>query len=326
MKNATLRQLTVFETVARCLSFTRAAEELGVSQAAVSIQVKNLEENLGLALFEQIGKKIYLTEAGRELYRYCREIGRQLAAAETTLERLKGIESGQLRLVATSAAKYFMPRLLAEFLRGRPGVTVDLRIANREVLLAQLDANECDMAVMVSAPAEAGLVTEPFLTDPLVVVAAPDHPLAAERAIPLERLAAEPFLMREPGSATRLLIEEFFGARGLSLSAVMVVNSNEAIKHGVGSGLGVAILPWQSVVHELEAAQLARLDVISLDLEYTWCLVHRQEKRFSCVAEAFRAHLLQAARQLAATPAGRADAASPRQRAAAAGGETGDER
>lgn len=295
MKNTTLRQLTVFETVARHLHFTRAAEALGTTQPSVSMQIKQLEDNLGVALFEQVGKRVHLTEAGRELHRYCREISRQLAEAEIALGRLKGIQGGQLRLAIAPTAKYFMPRLLAEFVRRYPGVAVDLRIADHETMLEQLETNERDMVVMASPPQDSMLVAEPFLVDPLVAIAAPDHALAGAGAVSPVRLAQEPFLLREPGSETRHAIERFFAEQGLTVSAGMTVNSNEAIKQGVQAGLGVAIVPLYSISLEREVGRLVVLDIPVMTLQCAWHLVHRQEKRFSCVAEAFRSFVLQEA-------------------------------
>lgn len=300
MKNTTLRQLIVFETVARHLHFTRAAEALGTTQPSVSTQIKQIEDNLGVALFEQIGKRTHLTEAGRELYRHCREISRQLAAAETALDRLKGIERGELRIAIAPTAKYFVPRLLAEFVQRHPGVIVDLHIATRDAMLEQIDANERDMAVMAAPPEDATLTAEPLLTDPLVAIAPPGHALTGERAVPPARLAQEPFLLREPGSETRRVIEQFFAQQETVLSAVVTVNSNEAIKQGVQAGLGVAIVPLQSVAPERDTGQLTILDIAPMPLVCAWHLVHRREKRFSCVAEAFRDFVLQKARQLAA--------------------------
>ena len=296
MKNATLRQLTVFETVARRLHFTRAAEELGTTQPSVSMQVKQLEDNLGVALFEQLGKRIYLTEVGQEMYRYCRNISQHLADAETALGRLKGIQGGQLRLAIAPTAKYFVPRLLAEFVRRHPGVVVDLNVAGREELLAQIEDNVRDMVVMALPPPDPTLVAEPFFTDTLVAIAPADHALAKVRAVSPELLAQEPFLLREPGSETRHMIERFFVEQGLAVSEIMTVNSNEAIKQGVQAGLGVAIVPLQSVTLERDAGRLAVLDIAAMPWQYSWHLVHRQEKRFSCVAEDFRGFVLQEAR------------------------------
>lgn len=297
MKNTTLRQLTVFEAVARHLHFTRAAEALGTTQPSVSMQIKQLEDNLGVALFEQIGKRIHLTEAGREMYEYCREISRQLAAAETTLERLKGVRGGKLRLAIAPTAKYFVPQLLAQFLRQYPGVVMDVSVASHETLLAQVEDNECDLVVMTSPPSDPSLVAVSFLTEPLVAIVPPDHALAQTRAVPLARLAQEPMLMREPGSETRQLIEQFFGEQDLAITVAMTANSNETLKQGVQAGLGVAIVPLQSVIYEREAGQLAVVDVDSMALQVHWSLVHRREKRFSCVAEAFRGFVLQEAQQ-----------------------------
>ncbi len=315
MKNTTLRQLTVFETVARHLHFTRAAEALGTTQPSVSMQIKQLEDNLGVALFEQIGKRIHLTEAGREMYAYCREISRQLAAAETTLERLKGVRGGKLRLAIAPTAKYFVPQLLAQFLRQHPGVVMDLAIGSREALLAQVEDNECDMVVMTSSPPDPALMATAFLTEPLVAIVPPGHALAQARAVPPARLVQEPMLMREPGSETRRLIEQFFAERDLAISVGMTANSNEALKQGVQAGLGVAIVPLQSVIYEREAGQLAVVDVHSMELQSHWYLVHRQEKRFSCVAEAFRGFVLQEARQHLAVDASDALPHGPRRRA-----------
>jgi DNA-binding transcriptional LysR family regulator len=316
MKNTTLRQLTVFETVARHLHFTRAAEALGTTQPSVSMQIKQLEDNLGVALFEQVGKRVHLTEAGRELHRYCREISRQLAEAETALGRLKDIQGGQLRLAIAPTAKYFMPRLLAEFVRRYPGVVVDLRIEDRDAMFDQLEANERDMVVMDSLPQDPTLVAEPFLADPLVAIAAPGHALVGARAVPPVRLAQEPFLLREPGSETRHAIERFFAEQGLAVSAGMTVNSNEAIKQGVQAGLGVAIVPLYSISLEREVGRLAVLDIAAMTLQCSWHLAHRQEKRFSCVAEAFRNFVLQEARRHLA---GSANPASPAQQRRAGG-------
>lgn len=318
MKNATLRQLTVFETVARHLHFTRAAEALGTTQPSVSMQVKQLEDNLGVALFEQIGKRIHLTEAGRELCEYCREISRQLNAAETALDRLKGVQGGQLRIAMAPTAKYFLMRLLAEFVRRHPGVVVDVCIASRDAMYSQLEANERDLIVMAAPTPDPALEARPFLDDPLVAIVPPDHPLAGARAVTPARLAEEPFLLREPASETRRLVEEFFIRHSATLSAVMTVNSNEAIKQAVQAGLGVAIVPQQSIAPERAAGRIAVLDVESLPIPFTWHLVHRQDKRFSCVTEAFRDFVLQEAREYHAAPV--VDDAAPGENKCRAGG------
>lgn len=296
MKNATLRQLVVFETVAKHLHFTRAAEELGTTQPSVSMQVKQLEDSLGVPLFEQLGKRIHLTEAGQEVYRYCRSISQHLTEAETVLERFRGGSGGKLRLAIGRTAKYFVPQLLADFRRQHADVFIHLEVAGRQRLLGQLADNVCDLAIMGAPPEDQDLVAEPFLEDPLVPIAAPDHPLAQTRALPLSRLAAESFLMREPDSETRKTIDRFFAQQGVVMTAGMQINSNEAVKRSVQAGLGLAIVPLHSVALEVESGRLAVLDVAQMPLHRSWYLVHRHGKRFSRVAEAFKDFVVREAR------------------------------
>lgn len=296
MKNTTLRQLTVFLTVARHLHFTRAAHDLGMTQPSVSMHIRQLEENLGIALFEQIGKRTFLTEAGQELYRYCHTIHQQLAEAETTLERLKGAQGGQLRLAIGRTAKYFMPRLIAAFTLKHPDIVIDLDITGRDRLLAQLEDNERDMVVMGSVPADDNLEAVPFLEDPLVVIAPPTHPLAGKPKVSLATLATERFLMREPGSDTREITDDFFRRQGIEARTTMIINSNEAIKQSVQAGIGLALVPTQSVLLELEVGRLVTLALDAPAPQRVWYLVHHREKRFSAVAEGFRNFVLHKAR------------------------------
>lgn len=292
MKNVTLRQIKVFEAVAHHSSYTRAADELYLTQPAVSMQIKQLEENLEVALFEQIGKRIYLTEAGREFHRYSSHIVQQLSEAETVLEELKGVQRGNLNISVVSTAKYFAPRLLAIFSRRFQDVTVSLDVTNRERVLRQLTANEKDIAIMGIPPLDQDLVAKPFTENPLVIVAPPDHPLTAEKNIPLERLQKETFLMREPGSGTRSAMERFFEERDIHISSSMMMNSNEAIKQAVQAGLGLGIVSVHTVVLELEVQRLAILDVEHLPIMRHWYLVHRQGKRLSPLSQAFKEFIL----------------------------------
>lgn len=296
MKNTTLRQITVFLTVARHLHYTRAAHELGMTQPSVSMQIRQLEDNLGIALFELVGKRTFLTEAGQELYRYCHKIHQQLAEAETTLERLKGAQGGQLRLAISPTAKYFMPRLIAAFTLKHQDIVIDLHITGRDGLLAQLENNERDMVVMGSAPADDTLEGMPFLEDPLVVIAPPTHSLAGKRKVLATELAMERFLMREPGSDTRAVTNDFFRRQGIEPQTTMIINSNEAIKQSVQAGIGLALVPTQSVTLELEVGRLVALELDAPTLQRVWYLVHRREKRFSAIAEEFRNFVLNKAR------------------------------
>lgn len=202
MRNATLRQLKVFETVARHLSFSRAAEELHLTQPAVSTQVRQLEEHAGLPLFEQLGKKIYLTPAGTEMLHYSRAIIQQFHEVDEAMSQLKGVSGGKLNVAVISAGDYFFPRLLAEFTRRYAGVVLNLAVHNREELLHQLATNQTDLAVMVRPPHEMDATNEPFAPHPYVIVAAPTHPLAQKRNIRMSQLANEAFIVRERGSDT----------------------------------------------------------------------------------------------------------------------------
>lgn len=209
MLHLTLRQLKVFESVARHLSYSRAADELHLTQPAVSMQIKQLEGNISLPLFEQLGKRIYLTDAGRELYQYSRSISQQLADMEVALDELKGMERGKLNISVVTTANYFAPHLLAKFCQRYKGVTVSLNVSNRETVLKQLSDNLIDLAIMGQPPEDLDIDSESFIENPLVVIAPPDHPLCREQNIPVNRLAKEVFLVRESGSGTRGAMERF---------------------------------------------------------------------------------------------------------------------
>jgi len=290
--NVTFRQLKVFQAVARHLSYTQAAQVLHLSQPAVSMQVKQLEENIGLPLFEQLGKKIYLTHAGREFYRYSQEIGHLLDEAEEIMESLKGIKGGRLAVSVATTANSFATRLLAEFSRKYGGVTISLDVTNRRGLLDQLQNNETDLVIMGRPPADLELVTEPFMDNPLVVIAPPTHPLAHETNIPMKALQKETFVVRETGSGTRIAMERFFSEQGVRLTTGMEMTSNEAIKQAVEAGLGLGIVSIHTLELELETGRLVILDAENFPILRHWYLVHRQGKRLSPVAQAFRDFVL----------------------------------
>lgn len=296
MLHLTLRQLSVFESVARLGSFTRAAEELHLSQPAVSMQVKQLEESVGLPLFEQLGKKIYLTDAGKEMHHYSREIGRQLQEAESVLEEMRGLQRGKLVISMVSNANYFIPRLLSVFCQRFPGIAVNLDVANREKLLKQLADNEMDLGIMGQPPEEADSVAEPFLDNPLVVIAPPTHPLAAEKRIPVEKLGGETFLLREKGSGTRIAMERIFTQRGIAPPQGMEMSTTEAVKQAVAAGMGLAVVSLHTVGLELETGRLVVLDVEDFPILRHWYVVYRKGKRLSGVAQSFHDFLLTEAR------------------------------
>ncbi len=288
----TLRQLKVFEVVARRLSYRRAAEELFLTQPAVSMQVKSLEKQLGVALFEQLGKRVHLTGAGQEVLAYARTVTQQLDELEAVLNRMKGLSGGRLRISVATTANYFIPTLLGTFSRRYPEVTVSLDVTNRETLLEQLTENTVDLVIMGQPPAGLDVEAMPFLDNPLVVVAPPDHTLARQKRVSLARLQEETFLVRESGSGTRIAMERFFNERGMRLKTGMEVGSNEAIKQSVQAGLGLGLLSHATIEQELALRRLAVLDVEDFPIMRHWYIVHRRGKRLSPTAEAFKEFLL----------------------------------
>lgn len=287
MKNATLRQLKVFESVARNLSYTRAAEELYLTQPTVSIQLKQLTQIVGLPLLEQIGKRIYLTDTGRELLKVCRNIFEDMSRFEMLVSDMKGVKAGKLNLAIITTAKYFVPRLLGLFCQRYPGIDVSLKVTNRERVLQRLADNQDDLYVLGAPPEDMDIEIEPFLENPLVVLAASNHPLAEEKNISLQRLTEEQFLMREQGSGIRLATEQFFVERGMKLKVRMELGSNEAIKQAVVGGLGIAVLSAHTLALDRDSQELAILDVQGFPIQRHWYLAYPKEKQLSVVALAF---------------------------------------
>ena len=274
--------------MAQHLSYTRASEALHLTQPAVSMQIKQLEQSVGLPLFEQLGKKVFLTEAGNEFSRYAKAITTQLDELEQVVNEMKGLQRGRLTIAVASTANYFAPRLLAAFCQQHGEVTVSLDVTNREQLLKSLLENRTDLVIMGQPPAEMDLAAERFMDNPLVVIAPPDHPLVACEHIPLERLPEETFLVREQGSGTRSAVERFFAANQLALSTAMEMSSNEAIKQGVEAGLGLGIVSLHTLAMELALKRLFVLDVVNFPIMRYWFIVHRSGKRLSLVAQAFQ--------------------------------------
>lgn len=291
MRHSTLRQLEVFEAIARLGSFTRAAEELFLTQPTVSMQIKKLTDAVGLPLFEQIGKKIYLTDAGRELQRTCRGIFEHFSHFEMAISDMKGLKAGKLRLAVVTTAKYFAPRLLGLFCQRYPGVEVSLKVSNRERVLERLAANQDDLYILGQPPEEADVVAQAFLENPLVVLAPIHHPLVKEKSISLQRLAQEPLLLREPGSGTRLAVERLFAAQGLKLNVRMELGSNEAIKQAIVGGLGISVLSQHTLALDAPMGQLAVLKVKGFPIKRQWFYVYPAGKQLSVVAQTFVEYL-----------------------------------
>ena len=312
MKNATLRQLKVFETAARHLSYSRAAEELHLTQPAVSTQIKLLQQSAGLKLFEQLGKKVYLTPAGTELLRYSRAIIELFRQAGEAMAARQGVSGGTLNVAVISAGDYFFPQLLAEFTRTAPGVKLNLGVFNRQQLLQQLGDNLTDLAIMVRPPRELDTVNEPFAPHPYVIVARPDHPLARRKRIPVALLQG-PWLTRERGSDTWNSMEDGFGAQLSKLNIAMEIRSTETIKQAVIAGMGISFLSAHTIGREIAARQLAVLDVTGFPLQLQWYVVHLRHKVLAPVATAFRAFLLEHGAALIGRVTG-APAGAPRRR------------
>jgi DNA-binding transcriptional LysR family regulator len=292
MLNFTLRQLQVFEKVASHLNYSRAAEELYLSQPAVSMQIKQLESHIGLPLFEQMGKKIFLTEAGRELYHYSRNITQQLTEMEGVFDEMKGLGQGKLTLSVVNTANYFTPQLLARFCQRHPNINVILHVANRDAVLKQLADNLTDLAIMGQPPDGRDISAVSFMDNPLVVIAAPRHPLAKLKRVKFSQLAKETFLSREKGSGTRSAMERVFAQHDIQPRISMEMETNEAIKQAVQAGMGLGILSLHSIELELETRRLVVLNVEHFPLLRHWFVVHRSNKRLSSAALAFKEFLL----------------------------------
>jgi LysR family transcriptional regulator, low CO2-responsive transcriptional regulator len=292
MKHVTLRQLRVFLAAARYMNFSRAAEELHLTQPAVSTQIKELAAGVGLPLFERIGRRSYLTPAGVELQQCAKAVLHRLRETEDTLAQLKGITGGQLNVAVISAGDYFFPRVLAAFGAGHPGISFNLTVHNREGLLHQLADNLTDLAIMVRPPRDMDIVALPFAPHPYVIVAAPDHPLAGARQIPRTALNRERFVQREHGSDTWNSMREVFGRQFPRLNIAMQIQSTETIKQAVVAGMGIAFLSAHTISLDLRAGNLVVLDVQDFPAMLSWYLVHNRTKRLPPVAAAFKEFLL----------------------------------
>ena len=302
MLKITLRQLQVFASVARNLSYTAAARELHLSQPGVSMQVRQLEEAVGLPLFEQLGKKIYLTDAGRHMQEYSRSLEDLLDEAEGVFDSLRGVESGHLSVSVATTASYFATRLLAAWSKQHQDVSINLDVTNRQSLQQQLEANEPDLVIMGHPPPGVQVDADALMKNPLVMIAAPDHELVGERNIPLDRFASESFVVREPGSGTRNATQRFFDTHGVPFNKTFIMTRNDAIKQAVEAGLGLGIVSQHTIELELETGHLHTLDVAGFPIMRTWYIVRRKGKRLSPAAESFRLFALEQAERYIHSP------------------------
>ncbi|NEP19406.1 MAG: LysR family transcriptional regulator [Leptolyngbya sp. SIO4C1] len=299
MIHATLHQLKVFEATARHGSFTRAAEELYLTQPTVSIQVKQLTKAVGLPLFEQIGKRLYLTQAGQKLLETCQEIFQGLEQFEMSIADLKGMKQGQLRLAVITTAKYFVPRLLGPFCQRYPGIDISLKVTNHQHIQERMADNKDDLYILSQPPSQIDLSVHPFLANPLVVLAPKDHPLAGEKNIPIQKLNDEAFIMREPGSGTREAVQKLFDEQDIQVRVRLELGSNEAIKQAIAGGLGISILSQHTIISEGTSGEFAVLDVEHFPIKRQWYVTHLSGKQPSVVAETFLNYLLEEGNQMA---------------------------
>ena len=295
MRHTTFRQLEVFEAIARLGSFTRAAEELFLTQPTASMQIKKLTDAVGMPLFEQVGKRIYLTDAGKALQSTCNEIFDRLNYFEMLVADMKGLKQGKLRLAVVTTAKYFAPRLLGPFCQRYPGIDVSLKVSNRERILDRLGGNRDDLYILGQPPQGLDVVFESFLSNPLVVIAPKNHPLAGQRRIPIQRLGEEPFIMREPGSGTRMAVERLCREQDVKLKVRIELGSNEAIKQAICGGLGISVLSRHTLALDASMGHLTLLDFQHFPIERSWYAVYPAGKQLSIVAATFLDYLRGAA-------------------------------
>jgi DNA-binding transcriptional LysR family regulator len=287
VKQVTFHQLKVFEVTARRGSFTRAAEELFLTQPTVSIQMKQLAKAVGMPLFEQVGKRLFLTDAGQNLLNTCQDIFTRLEAFEMTLADMQGMKTGQLRLSVISTAKYVIPRLLGPFCQRYPGVDVSLTVTNHEKVVERLRENLDDLYIPSHIPDQVDVSCYDFLDNPLVVLASRNHPLAKHKFLQIKDLNGMDFIMREVGSGTRQAVEKMLMENEISIRVRLELGSNEAIKQAVAGGLGISVLSRHCLALDGESGQLVVLNVEGFPIQRHWHLVYPKGKQLSIIARTF---------------------------------------
>ncbi len=287
MRSATIRQLQIFSVAASHLSFARAAEQLHLTHAAISLQIKQLEEVSGILLFDRIGKRVFLTDAGEIMLGHARQILQSLRDADASLMALKGLEGGRVTIAVTSTAEYFAPILLAEFRKAHANVKVRLLVDNREEVARLIMSNEVDLAIMGRPPADMDAEAINIAPHPFVLVAAAGHPLVGRSRITVKDVAEEAMIVREVGSGTRSAMEEFFRAHAHVAKVDMEMGSNEAIKQAVVGGLGISFISRHTLGLELTTEKLAVLKVLGTPVIRHWYMVRHRSKRLTPALSAF---------------------------------------
>jgi DNA-binding transcriptional LysR family regulator len=279
--------LCIFEAIDRLGSMSRAAGELNLTQPAVSMQVKQLEEQIGLPLIDQVGKNLVMTEAGAELVGHARELMAKMADLKAAMNQFRGLERGILRIAVVSTVSYFLSRIITQYTKVHPGVRISLQAANRESVLAALLEKRTDLAITGRPPEHPNVVARRLMENPLVVIAPNDHKLVRLGRIPVDLLSGEAMITREPGSGTRATTERFFAESGLEYRSSCEVSGNEAVKQAVLAGLGLGIVPAQTIELELETKRLAVLPVEGFPIMRHWFLLHRADGRLPLASQAF---------------------------------------
>jgi len=293
MRNYTLKQLQTFIEVAREKSVSKAAERLFVTQPAVSMQIRQLEEAFGLSLIEPVGRNIQLTNAGHEFHSHALAVVSQLKDLEASMADHVGTKKGRIDLAVVSTAKYFVPMLLVRFSQLLPGIEIKLRIDNRENILGMLARSEIDLVIMGRAPNTLDCEATPFATNPLAIVSAPDHPLSRRKRLSIDALKDFEFVVREQGSGTRAAMERLFAQHDLPLKVAMEMPSNETIKQAVMAGMGLSFLSLRTVRHELAGGHIALLDIGGMPIMGKWYVTHLTQKKLSPAAKSFKQFLIE---------------------------------
>ena len=291
LQRMTLRQLQVFRSLCSTLSYSRTADEMALTQPAVSLQMRQLGELVGQPLFEYVGRKLYLTEAGTILLAASGDIFDRLDILDMQLAALQGTLHGELRLAVASSIQYLTPHLLAAFRQRHPGVSFHLEVSTRAEVIRRLRDNLDDVVLMGMVPADRALDFFPFLNNPVIAVAAPGHPLVGHQKLNLAQLESHMILLREVGSGVRKACDEFFQQKRVHLQQVMQMGSGETVVQAAIAGLGIGLVSAHSASAWLQNSQLVQLDFTDLPLFRSWCAVHARGKRLSPVAEAFLAFL-----------------------------------
>ncbi|QWD89452.1 LysR family transcriptional regulator [Polynucleobacter sp. MWH-CaK5] len=295
MRPYTIKQIQTFIEVAKEKSISKAAENLFVTQPAISMQIKQLEDAFGLPLLEPIGRNIQLTSAGLEFLERAQAAISELKDLEAVMASHLNLGQGHISLGIVSTTKYFVPMLLVEFRKMLPGIKVTLKIDNRESILAMLARNEVDLVIMGRVPKEMDCIATPFATNPMAIVSGPTHPLSRRKQAKFSDLANQEFVVREIGSGTRQAMERMFQQHGVQLKIAMEMPSNETIKQAVMAGMGLSFLSLRTVRHELASGHIVLLDIMGLPHIGHWYITHRAQKKLPPAALAFKEFVIEQA-------------------------------